>query len=92
MNFLSQEEEEKRELFLSVSLLRASERRPDIARSVGINNILDTGVGAASQNRDSDDKAKSIESRESHVLLVGIPLALLDEQEPEQSWEVEGEA
>ena len=83
---------EESDLLLSISFLRASERRSNTARSVRIDNILDTGISAASQNRDSDDKAQRVEGRQSNVLLTGIPLALLDEQEPEQSWEVEGEA
>ena len=77
---------------LSISFLRASERRPDIAGIVGIDDILDTGVSAASKNSQTDNKAERVESGQCNVLFACIPLALLDMQEPEERGEVEGEA
>ena len=76
----------------SISFLRASKRRSHRARSIRINNILDTGISTAAENGQTDDKTKCVESGKCNVLLAGIPLALLDEKEPEESGEVETEA
>ena len=53
-------------------------------------DFLHTGVRAAAQHKQPNDENGSVQHRQGDVLLARIPLALLDELEPEKSGEVEG--
>ncbi|KAH0237669.1 N amino acid transport system protein, partial [Aureobasidium melanogenum] len=53
---------------LPIKAETSRESRPDTAGIVGIDDILDTGVSAASKDSQTDNKAKRVESGQSNVL------------------------
>jgi len=53
---------------------------------------LHASIGAAAQGGQADDEHDDIGDAEDDVVPAGVPLAFLDEEEPEKRREVEGEA
>jgi hypothetical protein len=76
-----------------VRLSAARERATNAATArVRVRNVSGRRIGAETKDCKADDEDDCVEDREGDVLLGGVPLALLDELEPEEGRPVEGEA
>ena len=69
-----------------------SKRPPHSPRLIALQNILDTSIRAANQDAETNTQHHRIQNRETNILPIGIPFALLEDGEPKEGREIEREA